>query len=97
MEFSLAGVESMLAADIGGRAAFSPSAPPRTGLPHLVVVGDGAGVTGAQRILAEDGLDGLTVVEVAGSRAGQLRGLGLRRGLCATVDARRILTRRAAG
>src|SRR5699024_4779277 len=84
-ECSLAGVESMLAADIGGRAAFSPSAPPRTGLPDLVVVVDGVGVTGAERILAEDGLDGLTVIEVSGSRAGQLRDLGLRRGPCGTA------------
>lgn len=96
-EFSLAGVESMLAADIGGRAAFSPSAPPRTGLPHLVVVVDGVGVTGAERILAEDGLDGLTVIEVSGSRAGQLRDLALRRGLCVTVDRGRILLRSEAG
>src|SRR5690606_1114249 len=53
---------------------------------HLVVVVDGVGVTGAERILAEDGLDGVTVVEVSGSRAGQLRDLALRRGLCIRVD-----------
>ena len=86
-EFSLAGVEAMLAADVARRAAFSPSAPTRPdGGPHLVVVVDGVGVTGAERILAEDGLDGVTVIEVSGSRAGQLRDLALRRGLCLTVD-----------
>ncbi|MDV8001195.1 type VII secretion protein EccCa [Rhodococcus sp. IEGM 1408] len=85
-EFSLAGVESMIASDIAERHAFSPSAPIRPGVPHLVVVVDGVGVTGAERLLAEDGLDGVTVVEVSGSRAGQLRDLALRRGLCIRVD-----------
>ena len=85
-EFSLAGVESMVASDIAERRAFSPSAPIRPGVPHLVVVVDGVGVTGAERLLAEDGLDGVTVIEVSGSRAGQLRDLALRRGLCIRVD-----------
>lgn len=84
-EFSLAGVESMLGADIADRAAFSPSAPAVPGQPHLVIVVDGVGVTGAERLLAEDGLDGVTVLEVSGSRAGQLRDLALRRGLCLRV------------
>ena len=85
-EFSLAGVESMMGTEIADRAAFSPSAPRVPGRPHLVVVVDGVGVTGAERLLAEDGLDGVTVVEVSGSRAGQLRDLALRRGLCMRVD-----------
>src|SRR5699024_11059113 len=58
-----------------------------------VVVVDGVGVTGAERILAEDGLDGLTVIEVSGSRAGQLRDLGLRRGLCVTGRGRATVRR----
>ena len=86
-EFSLAGVESMLAAELGERPSFSPSAPGRPGSPHLVVVVDGVGVTGAERLLAEDGLDGVTVLEVSGSRAGQLRDLASRCGLCLRVDA----------
>ena len=85
-EFSLAGAESMLGSEISDRAAFSPSAATVPGRAHLVVVVDGVGVTGAERILAEDGLDGVTVVEVSGSRAGQLRDLALRRGLCIRVD-----------
>ncbi len=85
-EFSLAGAESMLGPEISDRAAFSPSAAPDPGRAHLVVVVDGVGVTGAERILAEDGLDGVTVVEISGSRAGQLRDLALRRGLCLRVD-----------
>ena len=85
-EFSLAGVESMLGSEISDRSAFSPSAPPVPGRAHLVVVVDGVGVTGAERTLAEDGLDGVTVVEVSGSRAGQLRDLALRKGLCIRVD-----------
>ena len=84
-EFSLGGVESMLASDIVERPAFAPSSPARPGVPHLVVVVDGVGVSGAERILAEDGLDGVTVIEVSGSRAGQLRDLALRRGLCIRV------------
>lgn len=85
-EFSLAGVESMLGTEISDRFAFSPSAQPVPGRAHLVVVVDGVGVTGAERLLAEDGLDGVTVLEVSGSRAGQLRDLALRRGLCVRVD-----------
>lgn len=92
-EFSLAGVESMLASDIVERPSFSPSAPGRPGVPHLVVVVDGVGVTGAERLLAEDGLDGVTVIEVSGSRAGQLRDLALRRGLCVRVEDGRALLR----
>lgn len=85
-EFSLAGVEAMLDPDIAERPAFTPSAPIRPGVPHLVVVVDGVGVTGAEHLLAEDGLDGVTVIEVSGSRAGQLRDLAVRRGLCIRVD-----------
>lgn len=85
-EFSLAGTESMLGSEIADRYAFSPSAQPVPGQAHLVVVVDGVGVTGAERLLAEDGLDGVTVLEVSGSRAGQLRDLALRRGLCVRVD-----------
>ncbi|WP_010541206.1 type VII secretion protein EccCa [Dietzia alimentaria] len=85
-EFSLAGVESMLGSEVSDRFAFSPSAVAVQGRAHLVVVVDGVGVTGAERLLAEDGLDGVTVLEVSGSRAGQLRDLALRRGLCIRVD-----------
>lgn len=85
-EYSLAGAESMLGSEISDRAAFSPSAAAVPGRAHLVVVVDGVGATGAERILAEDGLDGVTVLEVSGSRAGQLRDLALRRGLCIRVD-----------
>ncbi|MGX1768676.1 type VII secretion protein EccCa [Dietzia sp. NPDC055343] len=85
-EFSLAGVESMLGSEIAERPTFSPSAAQVPGRAHLVLVVDGVGVTGAERILAEDGLDGVTVIEVSGSRAGQLRDLALRRGLCLRVD-----------
>lgn len=96
-EFSLAGVESMLADDILSRGSFSPSAALRQGQAHLVVVVDGVGVTGAERLLAEDGLDGVTVIEVSGSRAGQLRDLALRRGLCIRVDGGRARIRSDAG
>ena len=89
-EFSLAGVESMLGSDISDRSAFSPSAAAVPGRAHLVVVVDGVGVTGAERLLAEDGLDGVTVLEVSGSRAGQLRDLALRRGLCIRVGDDRV-------
>ncbi|NLD85674.1 MAG: type VII secretion protein EccCa [Actinomycetales bacterium] len=85
-EFSLAGVESMLGTEISDRSAFAPTAPLVPGRAHLVVVVDGVGVTGAERILAENGLDGVTVLEVSGSRAGQLRDLALGRGLCIQVD-----------
>ena len=97
-EFSLAGVESMLAGDLAERKTFSPSAPARPGAPHLVVVVDGVGVTGGERMVAEDGLDGVTVLEVSGSRAGQLRDLALRRGLCVRVgDDRRAAVRTETG
>ncbi|MBS7547180.1 type VII secretion protein EccCa [Dietzia massiliensis] len=89
-EFSLAGVESMLGTDISDRPAFSPSAAGVPGRAHLVVVVDGVGVTGTERLLAEDGLDGVTVLEVSGSRAGQLRDLALRRGLCIRVGDDRV-------
>ena len=89
-EFSLAGVESMMGTDLSDRSAFSPSAPVVPGRAHLVVVVDGVGVTGAERLLAEDGLDGVTVLEVSGSRAGQLRDLALRRGLCIRVGDDRV-------
>jgi S-DNA-T family DNA segregation ATPase FtsK/SpoIIIE len=85
-EFSLAGVESMLAEDVAERRAFSPSATVRPGVTHLVMIVDGVGVTGAERLVAEDGLEGMTVLEISGSRAGQLRELASRRGLCVRVD-----------
>ncbi|EYT65477.1 secretion protein EccC [Dietzia sp. UCD-THP] len=84
-EFSLAGVESMLAQEIAARPAFGAGATHRPREPHLVVVVDGVGVTGAERLVAEDGLEGVTVLEVSGSRAGQLRGLATRLGLCVRV------------
>ena len=85
-EFSLAGVESMLEPDFARRAAFSEGTrTPADGEVHLVVLVDGAGVTGAERVIAEDGLDGVTLIEIAGSRAGRIRDLAYRRGLCVDV------------
>ncbi|GAA1053476.1 type VII secretion protein EccCa [Dietzia natronolimnaea] len=85
-EFSLAGVESMLSEDIAVRPAFGTNARDGREVPHLVVIVDGVGVTGAERLVAEDGLDGVTVLEVSGSRAGQLRDLATRLGLCVRLD-----------
>lgn len=84
-EFSLAGLEAMIGPGISERQGFAPSSPAVPGRPHLVIVVDGIGVTGAERLLAEDGLDGVTVLEVSGSRAGQLRDLAARQGLSVRV------------
>lgn len=96
-EFSLAGVEAMLDDEFAARVPFSPSVPVPPGAPHLVLVVDGVGCTGAERLLAEDGLAGVTVVEVSGSRAGHLRDLAVRRGLCLRLDGERVLAQTVAG
>ena len=89
-EFSVAGVEAMLAEEMTGAGAFTPGVGAPAGRPHLLLVVDGVDCTGAERLVVEEGLAGVTVVEISGSRAGHLRALAVRRGMCLQVDGDRV-------
>jgi S-DNA-T family DNA segregation ATPase FtsK/SpoIIIE len=62
---SLAALEESLAEQLGNRTRFSRSAPPLPDQAHLVVLIDGGDVSGEERILLEEGLAGVTLLDIS--------------------------------
>ncbi|MFG3284405.1 type VII secretion protein EccCa [Streptomyces sp. NPDC048111] len=66
---SAAGLEELLAPHLAGRPRFHPQGAPLPDQPHVVVVLDGVSAPGA-----DEGLQGVTLVEVAPGEPGRMRG-----------------------
>ncbi|MBA0124757.1 type VII secretion protein EccCa [Haloechinothrix sp. YIM 98757] len=76
MSNSLAQIEELLAEELQPRPRFSRKTPYADG-PHIVIVVDEADLTKEERIVLEEGISGVTVLDVAG----QLDRLSARRGM----------------
>lgn len=74
---SLAALESSLEELLADRQRFSRNAPPVPDQPQVIVVIDGGEVTGEERVMLEEGLAGVTLIDLSGS----LGTLPARRGL----------------
>ena len=90
---SLAALEESLAEQLGERPRFSRSAPPVPDQPHLVVVIDGGEVSGEERVLLEEGLAGVTLVDISDC----LGTLSARRGLRLVATPSGVGARSASG
>jgi ESX secretion system protein EccC len=93
MAGSLARTEELLAEQLRDRPRFSRSAPPPGDGPQILIVVDGGEVTGAEQILLEEGLAGVTLLDLSGS-LGALTG---RRGLPLAIEGGQIGARGATG
>src|SRR5436305_5647955 len=92
MAGSLSRIEELLCEQLRDRPRFSRSAPPGEG-PHILIVVDGGEVTGAEQIILEEGLSGVTLLALSGS-AGTLIS---RRGLQLAIEGGQIGARGATG
>ncbi|AUS79208.1 type VII secretion protein EccC [Actinoalloteichus sp. AHMU CJ021] len=93
MAGSLGQVESFLADHLRDRQRFSRNAPPQPDQPHIVIVIDEGEVTREEYILMEEGLMGVTLLDLSNS----LGKLTARRGLRLVVDEKRVGARSASG
>jgi S-DNA-T family DNA segregation ATPase FtsK/SpoIIIE len=85
-ERSLAALEQSLGTQLLTRARFTRDAAPTPDQPHVVIVVDGGTVTLEERILLEDGLAGVTVIDLDSS----IGALAARRGLRMMVQGGRV-------
>ncbi|RZS43089.1 S-DNA-T family DNA segregation ATPase FtsK/SpoIIIE [Herbihabitans rhizosphaerae] len=90
---ALAVLEEMLGDELTRRSRFNRHGEPDPDLPHVLVVLDGAAVTGEELVLAEDGLQAVTVLDLDGVADELVRA----HGLALRVDSDRTLTVRTAG
>jgi S-DNA-T family DNA segregation ATPase FtsK/SpoIIIE len=76
---SLQALEDVLGTELTRRSGFNPHAEPDPDLPHVVIVLDGAGVSGTELSLDPDGLQAVTVVDLDGRAEDAVRagGVGL--------------------
>ncbi|MFE7136680.1 type VII secretion protein EccCa [Streptomyces sp. NPDC057644] len=74
---SLVGLEDLLGAELARRSRFHRDAEPDPDLPHLLVVLDGGLTLGAEALIEADGLQGTTVLDLAGITASLRDGHGL--------------------
>ncbi|HWM05788.1 MAG TPA: type VII secretion protein EccCa, partial [Actinophytocola sp.] len=93
MAGSLLQVEELLGEQLQDRARFSRHAQTHGDGPHIVIVLDGGEVTGAEQILLEEGLAGITLIDLSES----LGTLTTRRGLQLVIEGAAIGARGAAG
>jgi S-DNA-T family DNA segregation ATPase FtsK/SpoIIIE len=77
MASSLAQIEELLAEQLRDRPRFARNAPPPGDEPHVLLVIDGGEVSGAEQIILEEGLAGVTLLDLSAS----LSTLTSRRGL----------------
>ena len=70
---SLQTLEDALGAELTRRSGFNPHAEPATDLPHVLVVLDGARVTGSELALDPEGLQAVTVLDLDGHAAEVVR------------------------
>ncbi|GAB2924477.1 type VII secretion protein EccC [Rhodococcus aerolatus] len=93
---SLAEVEDALDEELGDRPRFSRGAPPSPDRAHVVVVLDGGTVTGEERLVLEEGLVGVTVLDLSADGL-DLGTLAARRGLRLVVRPEGVAARSASG
>ncbi|SFJ12901.1 MULTISPECIES: type VII secretion protein EccCa [Amycolatopsis] len=93
MAGSLAQIEQWLDAELRDRPRFSRNATPNPDQPHVVIVIDDAEVTREEQIILEEGLVGVTLIDLSDS----LGNLAARRGLRLVVEETRVGARSAGG
>ena len=93
MAGSLAQIEDWLDEELRDRQRFTRNAPPPTDQPHVVIIIDDGEVTREEQIILEEGLVGVTLLDLSDS----LGNLAARRGLRLVVDGRRLGARSAGG
>ena len=70
---SLQVLEDVLGAELTRRSGFNPHTDPATDLPHVLIVLDGARVTGSELALDPEGLQAVTVLDLDGHAAEVVR------------------------
>ncbi|MGH3515914.1 MAG: type VII secretion protein EccCa [Haloechinothrix sp.] len=85
MSNSLAQIEEWLADELAARPRFQRKTPYADG-PHIVIIMDEADLTKEERIILEEGVSGVTVIDISG----QLEKLSARRGMRFVVDGDRL-------
>ncbi|WP_318307318.1 type VII secretion protein EccCa [Amycolatopsis solani] len=93
MAGSLAQIEDWLDEELRDRQRFSRNATPAQDEPHVVIVLDDAEVTREEQIILEEGLVGVTLIDLSES----IGNLASRRGLRLVVEADRMGARSAGG
>src|SRR5207248_2727457 len=93
MTGSLGQIEQYLAEELRDRPRFTRNAPPQNDQPHVVIVIDDGEVTREEQIILEEGLVGVTLLDLSDS----LGALTARRGLRLVVDDDRLGARSANG
>ncbi|HEY6424844.1 MAG TPA: type VII secretion protein EccCa [Pseudonocardiaceae bacterium] len=93
MAGSLAQIEELLGEQLGDRPRFSRTAPTHGEGPHIVIAIDGGEVTGGEQIILEEGLAGVTLLDLSES----LGTLTTRRGLQLSIEGGALGARGATG
>jgi S-DNA-T family DNA segregation ATPase FtsK/SpoIIIE len=93
MAGSLAQIEQWLDEELRDRQRFSRNATPAPDQPHVVIVIDDAEVTREEQIILEEGLVGVTLIDLSDS----IGNLAARRGLRLVVEEDRLGARSAGG
>ncbi|WP_033261442.1 type VII secretion protein EccC [Amycolatopsis vancoresmycina] len=93
MAGSLAQIEDWLDEELRDRQRFSRNATPAPDQPHVVIIIDDAEVTREEQIVLEEGLVGVTLIDLSDS----LGNLAARRGLRLVVEPDRLGARSAGG
>ncbi|CRK59985.1 FtsK/SpoIIIE family protein, putative EssC component of Type VII secretion system [Alloactinosynnema sp. L-07] len=93
MAGSLAQIEEWLDEELRDRQRFTRNAPPQPDQPHIVIVIDDGEVTREEQILLEEGLVGVTLMDLSDC----LGNLTARRGLRLVVEEDRLGARSASG
>ncbi|MBB4686429.1 type VII secretion protein EccCa [Amycolatopsis jiangsuensis] len=93
MAGSLAQLEAWLDEELGERQRFSRNATPAPDQPHVVIIIDDGEVTREEQIILEEGLVGVTLIDLSDS----LGNLAARRGLRLVVEEDRLGARSAGG
>ncbi|MFR9728660.1 type VII secretion protein EccCa [Saccharopolyspora sp. MS10] len=86
MSGSLWGLEEMLDEQLADRPRFQRNAPPPEGQPHIVIVLDDAEISREEQLIVENGLAGVTIIDLSDV----LGKLAERRGMRIAVEADRI-------
>ncbi|MFD9895478.1 type VII secretion protein EccCa [Amycolatopsis sp. NPDC059027] len=93
MAGSLAQIEQWLDEELRDRQRFSRNATPAPDQPHVVIIVDDAEVTREEQIILEEGLVGVTLIDLSDS----IGNLAARRGLRLVVEETRLGARSAGG
>jgi S-DNA-T family DNA segregation ATPase FtsK/SpoIIIE len=93
MAATLTQIEKMLSEQLRDRPRFARNTPPPGDEPHILIVIDGGEVSGAEQIILEEGLAGVTLLDLSAS----LGPLTSRRGLQLAIENSQIGARSASG